>query len=53
MFKVSLDGAPAPNSGSFKWEREGDTFETLTLKPSVDASGWGHWHGWITNGEVK
>jgi hypothetical protein len=46
------------------WHRDGDTFETLTLTPSIDASGFrvnmpemiafvGHWHGYITKGEVK
>jgi hypothetical protein len=35
------------------WKRTGDTFETLTLTPSVDASKSGHWHGFITNGEIK
>jgi len=34
------------------WQREGDTFETLTLTPSIDASKLGHWHGWIKNGEI-
>lgn len=36
----------------FLWQREGETFETLTLSPSVDASAAGHWHGWVRNGEV-
>lgn len=35
------------------WGREGETFETLTIKPSVDFSAAGHWHGFITNGEVR
>jgi hypothetical protein len=35
------------------WQRTGETFEDLTLQPSVDASKSGHWHGCITNGEVK
>lgn len=35
------------------WQRSGDTFETLTLSPSIDASRAGHWHGFITNGEVR
>lgn len=35
------------------WAREGDTFDGLTVKPSVDASGSGHWHGFITNGEAS
>lgn len=34
------------------WERVGEDFDSLTLKPSVDGSEDGHWHGWITNGEV-
>lgn len=38
--------------GQNVWQRTGDTFETLTLVPSVDCSASGHWHGTITNGEV-
>ena len=30
----------------------GETFENLSLTPSVDASASGHWHGFITNGEI-
>lgn len=39
-----------------EWHREGETFDTLTLTPSVDASRidvGGHWHGFITNGEIQ
>jgi len=39
--------------GSVLWHREGDTFESLTLSPSVDASAWGCWHGFITGGEIR
>jgi hypothetical protein len=35
------------------WGRTGDTFDTLTLSPSVDASAAGHWHGWVSNGECR
>jgi hypothetical protein len=35
-----------------KWKRRGDTFETLTLEPSVNFDSTGHFHGHITNGEV-
>ena len=35
------------------WHRTGETFETLSLSPSVDASAFGCWHGFITNGEVN
>lgn len=42
------------------WTRSGETFETLTLTPSIlrvekreeDGIGCG-WHGFITNGEVR
>lgn len=37
----------------YVWQRSGDTFDTLTLTPSIDASKFGHWHGRITAGEVK
>jgi hypothetical protein len=39
-----------------EWDRKGDTFDTLTLTPSIDTSQCdfqGHWHGYIENGEVK
>lgn len=35
------------------WQRTGESFETLTLTPSVDASGFGHWHGFIVGGEAR
>jgi hypothetical protein len=28
-------------------------FDNVSLTPSVDASSFGHWHGFITNGEVR
>jgi Family of unknown function (DUF6527) len=34
------------------WQRTGETFDTLSLAPSVDASKSGHWHGFVTNGEI-
>ena len=37
-------------SSAPEWTRTGDTFETLSLHPSVDASAAGHWHGFITDG---
>ena len=37
----------------FLWKRQGETFEDLTLHPSVDASASGHWHGCVTKGEVS
>lgn len=35
------------------WQRSGDTFETLTLAPSVDYGGAGHWHGHVQGGEIR
>lgn len=35
------------------WQRSGDTFETLTLAPSVDAGASGHWHGHVHAGEIR
>ena len=54
-FANPLDGAPENPHG---WQRTGDTFETLTLSPSVLAKHhWEDkectWHGFVTNGEVK
>lgn len=34
------------------WKWEGDSFENLTVTPSIDASASGNWHGFITNGEI-
>lgn len=46
-----LDGGPAVQSPN--WQREGETFEALTLRPSIlRRSGCG-WHGFITNGEIQ
>lgn len=35
------------------WTRKGRGFEDLTIFPSIDASASGHWHGFITDGDVK
>lgn len=53
-FANPLDGGPPMQTGKNNgWQRAGDTFESLTLTPSihriVPSCGW---HGFITNGEV-
>jgi hypothetical protein len=50
-----VDGGPPTDDAdvSHRWQRTGETFETLTLQPSIDASGAGHWHGYITAGEIR
>ena len=54
-FTNPLDGGPLVNDGHATWQRTGDTFDTLTLTPSIlrsiDKGGCG-WHGFITNGEI-
>jgi hypothetical protein len=40
------DYVPVP-----RWERSGETLDTLTLRPSIDARD--HWHGFVTNGDVR
>lgn len=37
---------------SIAWTRQGHDFATISITPSLDASGAGHWHGHITNGEI-
>lgn len=34
------------------WTLTGTSFEDMSLSPSIDASASGHWHGFITNGNV-
>lgn len=50
-----------PEQRNHLWTRTGETFETLSLSPSVDYTKYdngtvrdpGCWHGFITNGEVR
>lgn len=51
-FANPVDGR-GPTWPGYGWEREGDTFETLTLKPSIQRERPARcWHGFITNGEI-
>ena len=34
------------------WAMTGDSFNNITIKPSIDASQSGNWHGFITDGNV-
>ena len=51
---VALTTGPAGEDayGTKLWHYTGDTFENLTLTPSIDISSTGHWHGFITNGQI-
>ena len=49
---LGLDWVPA--KATFGWALSNlDNFDTMTVTPSIDASGSGNWHGFITNGEIK
>jgi hypothetical protein len=51
-FENPIDGSAPVEKG---WRREGETFEDLTLTPSIlrnRARGGCGWHGWITRGDV-
>jgi Family of unknown function (DUF6527) len=57
LFLDSLDdrdqiAVPFNQAGNWKIQGEPD-LETLTITPSIDASASGHWHGFITNGEIR
>jgi len=49
MVDPPFDSGP---TGTHAWQRTGDTFEDITLTPSIDASETGHWHGYLTAGEL-
>jgi hypothetical protein len=53
-FDIAFDDTPVKHERHF-WVRTGNTFNTLTLTPSlwskIENGGCG-WHGHITNGEV-
>lgn len=49
-FSNPLDGGPQHELQG--WQRTGDTFETLTLTPSIQRLEGCKWHGFITNGEI-
>src|ERR1035437_4459311 len=43
---------PGENSWTISGDQDTHSFENVTLMPSVDASSFGCWHGFITNGEI-
>ena len=53
QFANPLDGGPIRTTKYAQWDRVGDTFETLTLSPSIHrAKRWGGcgWHGYLRSG---
>lgn len=49
-----IDGGPPfdPRPGA-QWSRVGETFDTLTLRPSILDKGRCGWHGFVTDGQVQ
>jgi hypothetical protein len=41
-----------PMKASACWKIDG-AFINMTVTPSIDASASGHWHGFITSGEIR
>jgi hypothetical protein len=57
-FENPLDGGPPVErrrDGTGGWQRTGETFETLTLTPSIlrGEPCPKRWHGFITSGEIR
>ncbi len=48
----TLLGQIVPCKWDQAWKINGNDFSTMTVTPSIDASASGHWHGFITNGEI-
>ena len=42
-----------PANADCSWTITGNSFDDYSVSPSIDASAAGHWHGHITNGEIK
>lgn len=52
-FDNPIDGGPPLGDARPLWSRTGESFDEMTLRPSIlriDGCGW---HGWITNGEIS
>lgn len=45
--------AVVPMREETAWNISSKDFQTMSVTPSIDASASGHWHGHITNGEIK
>ena len=52
MFSNPLDGKQAFPDNRVKWKREGESFEDLTLTPSIRLLSGCKWHGFVTKGEL-
>jgi hypothetical protein len=46
------DALYCPANPETKWAVSSRNFAEISVTPSIDASKAGHWHGFITNGEI-
>jgi hypothetical protein len=51
-FSNPVDGGGPTRSDGHTWHRDGDTFETLSLTPSLQRMDECRWHGYLTRGEL-
>lgn len=52
-FKNPLDAGTPLQDDRHYWDRSGETFESLLLRPSILDRGRCGWHGYVTNGMVE
>ena len=52
-FKNPIDGSEQVDNDRASWQRTGNTFERMTLTPSIQRMGKCRWHGYLTDGELK
>lgn len=50
---AGLTGDFVSSRKEYAWQFSTRDFDTLTVTPSIDASNAKHWHGFITNGEIR
>jgi hypothetical protein len=53
VWNVGDTGHPVVVPPGVHWKRTWSHFDVMTLQPSVDASAAGHWHGFVTLGEIR
>jgi hypothetical protein len=51
-FDNPIDGGERSTLVKAFHHRSGDDFETLTIRPAIDHSRIGHWHGHVSDGMV-
>lgn len=51
-FGENWNSIVVPANPDFCWAISSTDFETMTVSPSIDASGSGNWHGNIVNGNI-